>query len=86
MKSLTEQLAEIKAKATTLLAWVPPKGDLHDLGMIILKQNAVIEKLVEQRNGYRENYWAHCGLRRIEMTEIIEDNDAEIQRILAGEG
>jgi hypothetical protein len=43
----------------------------------------IIEILEEQRNGYRENYWAVMKVDEQERKEIAADNDAEIYGLIS---
>lgn len=47
---------------------------------------AALEKAISQRDGYRDNYWAVVNPFDGDKKLIIEDNDAELLRILGGEG
>ena len=44
----------------------------------------MVETLRAQRDGYRTNYWALCRPDGVAKQEIIEDDDAALDRIAAG--
>lgn len=51
----------------------------------ILRLVAALEKAVEQRDGYRDNYMVVMRLIDYDKFEIIKDNTQALEKILRGE-
>lgn len=76
MKALDQIRAEALCEGNTVKLY-------HAIDRLI----RALEKAVEQRDGYRDNYWAICGIVPLQSDrkEIMEENNAEIEAILEGE-
>lgn len=51
----------------------------------ILRLCKLAEKLIEQRDGYRDNYMSVMRVIDYDKLEIIRDNNKELQKILEGD-
>lgn len=58
--------------------------DADEMDKFLERVFKALEKAVEQRDGYRSNYWAVTRPITPELHEIAKANDTEIKNILEG--